>query len=47
MPIKKQLNFLELLYKKREKNPTDFLIDEKDVDSYFFHNFFGRFYCTK
>ena len=24
---------------KREKIPIDFLIDETDVDSYFFHNF--------
>ena len=33
------MNFLELLYKKKEKIPCDFLIDEIDVDSYFFHNF--------
>ena len=33
------LNFLELLYKKKENIPCDFLIDEIDVDSYFFHNF--------
>ena len=36
---KKHLNFLELLYKKKENIPCDFLIDEIDVDSYFFHNF--------
>ena len=39
MSIKKHLNFLELLYKKKEKIPIDFLIDEIDVESYFFHNF--------
>ena len=38
MSIKKHLNFLELLYKKKNI-PCDFLIDEIDVDSYFFHNF--------
>ena len=31
--IAKNLNFLELLYKKKEKNRVDFLIDEVDVDS--------------
>ena len=36
---KKHLNFLELFYKKKEKNPIEFLIDEIDVDSYFFRNF--------
>ena len=39
MSIEKHLNFLELLYKKKENIPSDFLIDEIDVDSYFFHNF--------
>ena len=40
MSIKKHLNFLELLYKKKENISCDFfLIDEIDVDSYFFHNF--------
>ena len=39
MSIKNHLNFLELLYKKKENIPCDFLIDELDVDSYFFHNF--------
>ena len=39
MSIKKHLNLLELLYKKKENIPCDFLIDEIDVDSYFFHNF--------
>ena len=39
MLIKKHLKFLELLYKKKENIPCDFLIDEIDVDSYFFHNF--------
>ena len=38
---KKHLNSLELLYKKKENFPCDFLIDEIDVDSYFFHNFLG------
>ena len=39
MSIKKHLNFLELLYKKKGKIPIDFLFDEIDVESYFFHNF--------
>ena len=39
MSFKKHLNFLELLYKKKENIPFDFLIDGIDVDSYFFHNF--------
>ena len=39
MSIKKHLNSLELLYKKKENIPCDFFIDEIDVDSYFFHNF--------
>ena len=43
MSIKKHLNFLELLYKKKENIPCDFLIDEIDVDSYFFHNFLDVF----
>ena len=34
MSIKTHLNFLELLYKKKENFPCDFLIDEIDVDSY-------------
>ena len=38
MSIKKHLNFLELLYKKKENIPCDFLIDEIDVDSYFVQN---------
>ena len=38
MSIKKHLNFFESLYKKTEKIPLDFLIDEIDVD-FFFHNF--------
>ena len=37
------LSFLELLYKRKEKNPIDFLIDEIDVESYFFHNFLGLY----
>ena len=37
------MSFLELLYKKKEKIPIDFLIDEIDVDSYFFHNFLDVF----
>ena len=39
MSIKKHLNSLELLYKKKENFPCDFLIDELDVVSDFFHNF--------
>ena len=39
MSIKKHLNFLVLLYKKKENIPCDFFIDEIDVYSYFFHNF--------
>ena len=39
MSNKKHLNFLELLYKKEQNIPSDFLIDEIDVDSYFFHTF--------
>ena len=31
------------VYKKKEKNPIDFFIDEIDVDSYFFHNFLDVF----
>ena len=44
MSIKKHLSFLELLYKKKEKIPIDCLIDEIDVDSYFFHNFLDVFF---
>ena len=44
MSIKKHLNFLELLYKKKENIPCDFLIDEIDVDSYFFHNFLDVYF---
>ena len=33
MSFKKHLNFLEFIYKKKEKIPIDFLIDEIDVDS--------------
>ena len=43
MPIKKHLSFLELYYKKKEKIPIDFLIDEINVDSYFFHKFLDVF----
>ena len=39
MSTKKHLSFLDLLYKKKEKIPCDFLIDEIDVDSYLFLNF--------
>ena len=42
MSIKKHLNFFESLYKKTEKIPLDFLIDEIDVDS-FFSQFFKIF----
>ena len=44
MSIKKHLNFLALLYKKKENIPCDFLIDEIDVDSYFFHNFLDVYF---
>ena len=43
MFIKKHLSFLELLYKKKEKIPIDFFIDEIHDDSYFFHNFLDVF----
>ena len=33
MCLKNHLNFLELLYKKKENIPIDILIDEIDVDS--------------
>ena len=39
MSIEKHLNFVELLYKKKDNIPCDFLIDEIVKDSYFFHNF--------
>ena len=39
MSNEKHSNFLDLHYTKKEKFPIDFLIDEIDVDSYFFHNF--------
>ena len=39
------MNFVELLYKKKEKIAIDFLIDEIDVDFNFF-KFLGRFFCT-
>ena len=45
MSIKKHSIFFELLYKKEEKIPIDFLIDEIDVVSHFFINF-ARFYYT-
>ena len=44
MSIKKQLNLLELLYKKKENIPYDLLIDEIDLDSYFFHNFLDVYF---
>ena len=40
------MNILEVLYKKKENIPCDFLIDEIDVDSYFFHNFW-KFMLSK
>ena len=43
MSTKKYLSFLKLLYRKKEKIPIDFLIDEIDVDSYFFQNFLDVF----
>ena len=33
------MNFLELLYKKEQNIPTDFLINEIDVESYLSHTF--------
>ena len=39
--------FLELLYKKKEKTRIDYLIDETDVDSYFFHNFLDVYVVRK
>ena len=47
MSIKELLSFLELLYKKKEKILIDFLIDEIDVDSYFFHNLLDVFFVKK
>ena len=44
MSIKKHLNFLELLYTKKEKIPIDNLIDEIDVEFYFFHNFLDVYF---
>ena len=41
------MNFLELLYKKKENILCDFLIDEIDVDSYFFHNFLEVYIVQK
>ena len=43
MSIKKHLNFLELLNKKKEKNSIDFLIGEIDVNTYLIHNFLDVF----
>ena len=43
MSIKKHLNFLELLNKKKEKNPINFLIGEIDVNTYLIHNFLDVF----
>ena len=43
MSIKKQLNFFDLIYYKKEKNPIDFPIDKTNVDSNLFHNSFGHF----
>ena len=40
------MNFLDLLYKKKEKIPFDFLIDEIDVDSSFFI-IFWKFFSYK
>ena len=44
MSIKKNLNFLEFFTRKKEKIPIDFLIDEIDVDSYFFNSFLDVFF---
>ena len=46
MSIKNHMIFIELLYRKKEKIPIDFLIDEIDVDSYFFI-IFGTFLLYK
>ena len=37
------MNFFELLKRKNENIPGDFLIDGKDVDYYFFYNFLDAF----
>ena len=43
MPNKRHSNFLELLYKKKEKFPIDCFFDELDVGSYFFNNWTNNF----
>ena len=47
MSIKKHLNFHEFLYKKKGKTPIDFLMDEIDVESYFFHKFLDVYVVQK
>ena len=44
MSIKKHSSFLNLLYKKKEKIPIDFLIDEIDIAFYFFDNLLDVFF---
>ena len=39
MSTKKHLSFLDFFYKKKDKIPCDFLIDEIDVDSFLVHNY--------
>ena len=47
MSIKKHLNFLELLHKKKENILYDFLIDEIDADSCFFFQMFLDVYVVQ
>ena len=46
MSIKKRLNFLELLFKKKI-TPCNFLIDETYLVFYFFHNFLDVYVVPK
>ena len=46
MSIQKHLNFFELLYNKKENIPCDSLIDELELVSYFFRNFW-KFMLSK
>ena len=47
MSNEKHYNFLELLYNKKVNIPFDFLIDEIDVNSQFFHSFLDVFVVEK
>ena len=44
MLIKNHLQILEKIYKRKEGIPDSYKIDEIDVDSYFFLQFFGHFH---